>query len=257
MRRCWASSLGGCDTMSGEHVFSDALFSGRRCDCPMMTNGVKRIRRGKPTSNAEKANILCRHHNSTLSELDQLAGKIADFQACANDEHFEKTLYVEGELLERWLLKTLVNVAAAGWAGPRKWLPSREVVSAIFGHTPVPKGVGLYSVDGVDRNLRPQGGVSCTPILLNESEGPRLLGAYITVHGMPLFATLDTDLAATLESGAALGLSQQFSDDGLRHLYRPGAIIMSRRRGRPLIMGLSWNGLLHFADGTTAPLPAQ
>ncbi len=256
MGRCWANSLGGCDTMSGEHIFSDALFT-RPCSCPMVTDGVKRIRRGEPTPNAEKANILCRHHNSTLTELDQLAGKIANFQARANDEHFEDTLYVEGELLERWLLKTVVNVAAAGWAAPRKWHPSPEIVAAIFGHTPVPNGVGLFSVDGVDRNLRPQGGVSFTPILLNQSTGPQLLGAYVTVHGMPLFAALDTELVAALESSATPSLSRQFSDDGLRHIYRPGAIIMSRKRGRPAIIGLSWNGLLHFADGTTAPIPVQ
>ena len=154
----------------------------------MVTDGVKRIRLGEPTPNAEKANILCRHHNSTLSELDQLAGKIAAFQAQANDEHFQETLYVEGELLERWLLKTVVNAAAAGWAGPRKWLPSPEIVAAIFGlPAPIPNGIGLYSVDGVDRNLRPQGGVSFTPIHLNLSEGPQLLrGAYVTVHGIAL-----------------------------------------------------------------------
>jgi hypothetical protein len=223
----------------------------------MVTDGVKRIRHGEPTPNAEKANILCRHHNSMLSELDQLAGKIAAFQAQANEEDFQKTLYVEGEMLERWLLKTLVNAAAAGWAGPRKWLPSPEIVAAIFGHTPVPDGVGLYSVDGVDRNLRPQGGVSFTPILLNQSDGPQLLGAYVTVHGMPLFAALDTDLVSALESGASPSLSHRFSDDGLRHLYRPRAIIMTRKRGRPLIIGLSWDGLLHFADGTTSTLPFQ
>ena len=242
--------------MSGEHVFSDALFT-RPCSCAMVTDGVKRIRRGEPTPNAERANILCRHHNSTLTELDQLAGKIANFQARANDEHFQDTLYVEGELLERWLLKTVVNVAAAGWAGRRKWLPSPDIVAAIFGHTPVPDGVGLFSVDGVDRNLHPQVGVSFTPILLNDAEGPRLLGAYVTVHGMPLFAALDTALVATLESGATPSLSRQFSDDGLRHIYRPGAIIMSRKRGRPVIIGLSWNGLLYFANGTTSSLPVQ
>lgn len=99
--------------------------------------GVKRIRHGDPTPNAEKANILCRHHNSMLSELDQLAGKIAAFQAQANEE----------------------------------------------GLTQVPNGVGLYSVDGVDRNLRRQGGVSFTPILLSGFEGPQLLGEYITAVG--------------------------------------------------------------------------
>lgn len=255
MGRCWAGALGSCEAMSGEHVFSSTLFS-PGCSCPIVIEGVRRIRDGEPTHNAEKANILCRRHNSMLSPLDEVAGKIASFQAEANDENFDGSLYIEGELLERWLLKTVVNVAAAGWAGPRKWRPSPGIVSGIFGSAPIPNGLGLYSVDGVDPNHRPSGGASFTPIILNKPEDPQLGGAYITVHGMPLFAAFHTGLVRRLEAGEAPRLSQRFSEYGLRHLYHPGAIVMSRKRGRPVIMGVSWNGLLRFADGTTASFPA-
>lgn len=189
-----------------------------------------------------------------LSLLDEVAGKIALFQANANDENFNESLYVEGELLERWLLKTVVNNAAAGWMGTRKWRPERDVVSAIYGFSVVPNGIGLYSVDGIDSQHRPSGGVSVTPIFLNGQE-QLLAGAYITVHGMPLFAALDTGLAERLEAGEVPHLLQHFGTTGLRHLYHPGAIVMSRERGHPVVIGLSWRGLLRFADGTTAPFP--
>jgi hypothetical protein len=186
----------------------------------------------------------------------ETALKIASFQAQANDETFNGYLYLEGEIFERWLLKTVVNVAAAGWAGPRKWRPSPDVVSAIFEGTSIPHGAGFYSVDGVDPNHRPAGGVSFTPILFNKTTDPQLGGAYITVHGMPLFAAFNTDLAQRLEAGEVPRLLKQFSEDGLRHVYRPAALVMSRKRGRPVVIAFSWNGILRFEDGTTAPFPA-
>lgn len=255
MGRCWANSLGGCDAMSGEHVFSNSLFSAG-CSCPTVVEGVPRIRNGAPTRNAEKANILCRRHNSMLSPLDETVGKIASFQAQTSDESFEKSLYVEGELLERWLLKTVINSAAAGWAGQRKWRPSPEIVSAIFGMSSIPDGLGLYSVDGIDPKHRPSGGVSFIPLIMKKPGDPQLIGAYITIHGMPLLAAFHVALAQRLEAGEAPSLSKRFSEAGLRHLYHPGVIVISRKRGSPAVLGLSWNGLLRFADGTTAPFPA-
>jgi hypothetical protein len=252
--RCWAECLGECDAMSGEHVFSKALFS-PGCSCPRVIEGVRRIRDGAPTYNAEKANVLCRRHNSELAVLDEVAGRIASFQAAANDEAFEGALFVEGELFERWLLKSIINSASAGWIGQAKWRPAPEIVSAIFGQASVPDGLGLYSVDGVHPNHRPSGGVSATPIFLNLPSGRHLGGAYVTVHGMPLFASFVEGLTARLEGGAVPRLLRHFSESGLKHVYHPGAIVMSRKRGRPVHIGLSWKGVLRFQDGTTAQFP--
>lgn len=130
--RCWASSLGSCNQMSGEHVFSNSIFK-TNCSCSVMDQGVKRINNGDPTYNAEKSNILCRSHYSLLSPLDATIGKIARFQAEANNKNFQGTLVLEGELLERWLIKTLINSAAAGWASSDKQYPSDSLVNAVFG----------------------------------------------------------------------------------------------------------------------------
>ncbi|WP_161866514.1 hypothetical protein [Pseudomonas yangonensis] len=254
--RCWANSLGGCDTMSGEHVVSNAIFKAG-CSCPIIIEGVKRIRDGAPTRGAEKSNILCRNHNSILSPLDETIGRITRFQAEANDKNFNGSLIVQGELLERWLLKTVINSAAAGWAAPVKWQPSPSIARAIFGLEPIPEKLGLYSVDGVDPSHRPTGGVTFTPIHMGTSLGKILVGAYVTVHGMPLFASLKTELPEILEAGNIPDLTNRFSPNGLKHLYHPGAIVMSRKEGDPVFIGLSWNGLLRYADGTTAPYPYE
>lgn len=240
--------------MSGEHIFSNAIFKAG-CSCPIVIEGVRRVRGGEPTHGAEKSNILCRHHNSLLSPLDATAGQIAKFQAAANDESFNGSINIEGELFERWLLKTVTNVAAAGWTGPKKWRPSAEIVQAIYGYTKVPERLGLYSVDGVDPNHRPSGGTTFTPLHMSTPQGMMLAGAYVTIHGMPLLAAFHTQLAQSLEAGALPGMLTHFSSEGLRHLHHPGAIVMSRKRGNPVIIGLSWNGLLRYADGTTAVFP--
>lgn len=256
MRKCWAQVLGKCDGMSGEHIISNALFKAG-CGCPPVIKGVKRIKDGEPTYGAEKANILCQHHNSMLSPLDATVGKLSKFQAQANDENFEENLYLEGELLERWLLKTAINSAAAGWLGPQKLLPSEEIVRAVFGLEAIPDKLGLYSVEGICPNHQPRGGASFRPINIKTPEGLIFGGAYVSVNGMPLFVSFNTELARTLELSDNPEITNYFSESGLKHLYHPGALFMDRKRGIRLHIGLSWNGVLTFEDGSTAPFPQE
>ncbi len=254
--KCWASELGGCDSMSGEHIISNAVFR-HGCSCPLMVKGVSRIRMGEPTYGAEKSNILCRQHNSMLSPLDSTVGKLAKFQSDASDESFNDTLYLEGELLERWLLKTVVNSGVAGWTGLTKFRPSADVVKAIFGITPLPERIGLYSVEGVDPNHRPSGSVSFVPIHLSINREVLLAGAYVSVHGRTFLGAFHDELASILDDGAIPDLMNRFSSKGLKHIFRPGCLSMERERGEAVYVGLSWNGFLRFSDGTKAPFPPK
>lgn len=150
--------------MSGEHVISSAVFSAG-CDCPVLIEGVRRIRDGSPTHNAEKANILCRRHNSMLSPLDASIGRVAKFQAASQDPAFTDRLYLDGHLLERWLFKSQVNFTAAGRLGPQKLKPAPDLVAAVFGRAEFPPGIGLYTVDGIEPGHRASGGVTVMPML--------------------------------------------------------------------------------------------
>lgn len=245
-KRCWANSLGGCGAMSGEHVISNAVFAAG-CGCPLVTEGVKRINGGAPTRGADKANILCREHNSQLSPLDEVAGKVATFVHHGDNPAFTDNLLIEGELLERWALKTAINYVAAGWSERRKWLPSPQLVSCIFGQEQVPEGCGLYSVDGLYRpESMPGQGVSVQTIKEIHPTGPVLAGAYITIHGMPLFVSLHSTIVRNLESRTSSNLFTKFDPSGLKHLYRPGSIIMSRREGPEIYIGMSWGGKFRY-----------
>lgn len=239
--------------MSGEHVISSAVFS-PGCGCPVVIEGVRRIRDGLPTANAEKSNILCRRHNSMLSPLDACVGKLSKFEADSSDPAFNDRLYLDGHLLERWLFKSLVNFAAAGWLGREKLKPAPEVVAAIFGQAPFPSDVGLYSVDGIDPGHRASGGVSVMPLYRILPEGASLAGAYFAVHGMALLASLDDRLASEIDAGLVPSVYGHFTPGSSRHLYRPGAIVIDRKEGPALVVAMAWEGSFRFADGTSMTL---
>lgn len=249
MLRCWASSLGNCDGMSGEHVVSNVIFKSL-CSCPVYIDGVKRIRNGLPTANAEKANILCRNHNSTLSPLDSVIGEIAIFLAKGNDERFEETLYIEGEKLERWAFKTLVNFMAAGWLSDKKYKPSKNIVEIIYGLKSPSKYIGIYSVDGIDPHFKPNGGVTVIPVYIDCYNDSIVGGAYISVHGLTFFVCINEYLGLTFSKGSYKILKTAFKNK--QHLYRPRAITVDRKRGKKLVIGIAWGDVLTYQDGSNA-----
>jgi hypothetical protein len=252
-RTCWASCLGGCDSISAEHIVSGAVFKAG-CGCPMVVEGVERIRGGAPTRGGEVANILCRKHNSLLSPLDELAGKVSKYLHDSNDPEVKTPLLVEGELFERWVLKTTINCMVAGWLG-HKALPSAEKVEAVFGRAAMPKGIALYSVDGIrkGRGGVVSAGVAFRPIWEPLLFSRRLAGMYVSMHGMPLFISFSADVAERLESSQEQHFATS-SDQRVRHLRHPGAIVSYRKEGGNTYVGMSWDGLFHYEDGSTAPV---
>ena len=118
---CWAASLGDCDDkITREHVISQCLFKGDEITVqgfPWCLNEPKTI----GLSNLV-AKILCRKHNNNLSDLDAAALRAFDVlreSIRMNDvrgklkqrfwriKHFK----IDGPLLERWFLKTLINLS--------------------------------------------------------------------------------------------------------------------------------------------------
>ncbi|MGH3711185.1 MAG: hypothetical protein ACRDRQ_24455 [Pseudonocardiaceae bacterium] len=228
--------------MSGEHVISNAVFAAG-CGCPVVVEGVKRIQGGAPTRGAEKANILCSKHNSLLAPLDSTAGEVSAFLHNSSQPEFKDNLFIEGELLERWVLKTVINFAVSGWAHRRKWRPEADIVEAIFGLAPIPEGCGLYSVDGIRwAGNRPGPGVTAEAITELRPDGPALLGGYVSLHGMPLFGSFHYRITERLEASKELAIHGKFGPGGLRHLYHPGAIVSERKKGGMVYIALSWGG---------------
>ena len=131
-RKCWAAPIGGCSKkLSREHIVSEGLWSGDEIavkGLPWCKTESKFIRREEYT-----ANILCTTHNNDLSLVDQ-AG-IAAFDVFRKTFAYNRERMnlaasgqwsgpfdlirhaVDGVLLERWFLKTLINKEVVGTQG--------------------------------------------------------------------------------------------------------------------------------------------
>ena len=124
MAECWASGLGSCsDKISREHIVSESLF----------TNDIVRVEGFSWCKDKEKeiglrsltAKILCKKHNAALSPVD--IGGASAFEAFRNmtkignvrkkvqPQIWDVIQYsIDGILLERWFLKTLINISFGG-----------------------------------------------------------------------------------------------------------------------------------------------
>jgi hypothetical protein len=124
MRTCWAACLGDCaDGSSGEHVITGGVFTVDAvkvrglswCPDDFKTAGLASFVK----------NVLCKAHNSRLSEADNAAISLRN-AICDSASLSEKRKLLEpqgwqvqrfpinGFALERWCLKTLINIAFGG-----------------------------------------------------------------------------------------------------------------------------------------------
>lgn len=146
------------DEMSGEHLISKNLFPGSVsirgfpwCAEQFKTVGI----------NSLTANILCRKHNSDLSELDAAAGnvwralrevfdlqedlRIAEAVTKTRPKIERRRYRLDGTRLERWCFKTTINMVASGNVRgfPADWEPRRELAEYVFGRSALPDGCGV------------------------------------------------------------------------------------------------------------------
>lgn len=186
MVSCWAAALGECSaTQSGEHLVSAGLFKSTHVEVQGFAwckNEKKRI-----GLNSLVANVLCTKHNSALSEVDQ-AGADA-FDVFRKVQYWQNALQrlppraqpvkryrVSGPLLERWFMKTLVNLALAAPSSLRWELgdsplsaPPEEVLRACYGLGPLTPYLGLYVAAAVGHEGPSDDSVSFAPLIRYET----------------------------------------------------------------------------------------
>jgi hypothetical protein len=158
MRNCWAALAGGCsDKITKEHTVTAALFA---TDEVMVQgfdwclNEPKKV--GLP--NIAKRN-LCSIHNSQLSDIDDAAINLArafkqvsaPLSATNHDDPTVPTASIDGRKLERWALKTLINIGTQskhpiGRNANKPGTPSPLLVKIVFGARSFPPRTGIYSV---------------------------------------------------------------------------------------------------------------
>lgn len=179
-RGCWAASLGDCDGgLSGEHTVSKCLFPKgpvtvrgfHWCEEPI-TVGISSLTR----------NILCRKHNSDLSEVDAYSKTALDTllasiqlgstrNRLAQSHWTLKRFEVDGKLFERWFLKTLINVTFDGEYGIGRnavaGMPSDELVRIAFGKQEFEGYAGLHAMSHKGEQISFQEGVTIITMLEN------------------------------------------------------------------------------------------
>ena len=162
MRSCWAAGLGRCQGgITSEHLFSKGLFSGRRVQ---VQGSLWKSAKPKLIGvNCLTANILCSHHNNSLSRVDDEG--ILAFRAIRRFEEIlsgrQSPLHasdlqhdVDGTILERWFIKTAINLFVVSGEN-RYWFdgtaatrPPLGVVEAAFGLKKLQRPQGLYNWAG-------------------------------------------------------------------------------------------------------------
>lgn len=162
--KCYAKKTNDCSTtISGEHYISESVLELFKTKETVKITGVKWIPQETfkiVGINSLTANILCTKHNSDLSQCDSAAlslfKSIKDFDADFNSatpkaDHVQ----IDGELLEQWMLKTVVGLIAS------KQTVSNGVVDSVilkdiyidilFNGAPWPEQWGLYFKPPTDK----------------------------------------------------------------------------------------------------------
>lgn len=199
MRTCWAASLGSCSgKITGEHVISKGLFDGPTVQVTAPWTA------GQPRSIGLKkglrSNILCEHHNNTFSHHVDIEGinafkairQIDRYLASTARQRHARTVHheIDSLLLERWFIKTAVNIFVSSTRGKRKWYtgadafdPPSEIVNAAFGHAALQHPKGLYNWAGfeIGETLHVADQVGFVPYYRDLD---RFVGAHFTFQGL-------------------------------------------------------------------------
>ncbi len=199
---CWANCLGDCkEGMSQEHIVSECLFDGeiRVKGLPWCKDKEKAMRIETLT-----APILCRHHNQALSDVDTASKRTLDtlkeaielWEARKNIRTRRWTVkYFATDMLklERWCLKTLININLSGKPGipvdteGKSTKPTDELVKIVFGIRRFTPPMGLYRIAVAGETLSiGDGHIHVTTKSLND----RLGAAEFRLWGLPFFLNL-------------------------------------------------------------------
>jgi hypothetical protein len=188
--------------MSQEHLVSECLFEGeiKVKGLPWCNDKLKSMRIETLT-----APFLCRHHNQTLSEVDTAARQTLDTlkEACAlwnarKDIRARswtvKYFTTDMLLLERWCLKTLININLSGKPGlpvdaeGKSNRPTDELVRIVFGLERFTPPMGLHRI-AVKGETLPDVGDGHIHVTTKGRNG-RLGGAGFKLWGLPFFLSL-------------------------------------------------------------------
>jgi hypothetical protein len=193
---CWASPLGHCsDKISREHWVSRSFFTAPS----VSVKGMPWCKLEEKTIGIDSAvaRVLCQHHNSMLSPLDTEAGKFTQVLR-AHQRLYEqrsrtgvadgyRRFAINAKLLERWMLKTIINVHIDGklviGQGPGiQGQPTLALVKAAFGIDSPGGGFGMYVASHINMAINFAETLAIAPLIL--AGGNEIHGALLNVYGL-------------------------------------------------------------------------
>lgn len=238
---CWAFSLGNCSGGSSrEHYISDGILDGRTvnafglewCKDKPKTIGIA----------SATARILCKTHNEALSPFDAEAAKLSRFLTANvwDDPLKADTIILSGPLLEKWALKTCLNLGFIGALDPEthvRIVPDEPLVRAVFSPELPPEGMGLYFIHGKLSNEAYEIGLSWKAVR-NRTSGDRVVGMTFVFNGFRFVVSLVPLRAEPLlmKMGVVDGLD--FSQAKID--YRPKNIRMRSPSAGEKIIHFAW-----------------
>ncbi len=202
---CWAEKLGGCaDKKSREHIISAGIFPEGTIyvkGFPWCRDELKEIGVSSFTKK-----VLCEWHNNTLTHVDQ-AGIGAmnvlrqEVQISTAREKMKprrwtvEKFQIDGRGLERWFLKTLINVATdgiykIGRDSAEIGKPSERLVKIAFGKETFKAKAGLYSLGHVGQSLKLREGVLLNPLIDTAKD---IVGVLFHFHGYRFLLYLEEE----------------------------------------------------------------
>lgn len=182
---CWAACLGRCsEEHSREHIVTESTLRGPQLNIrgfPFLHGSTITLHKRQ-----FKSNILCKTHNNALSRVDE-AGTVA-FDALGDpaSPSPRRRNKINGTLVERWLLKTLVNMEVVADFNVR---PPLDIVEIAFGKRTFPPNAGLFFLgQSFDPELGDQR-VSYTR-LVEDGTDNKIVGGRFNFRSFELLLTL-------------------------------------------------------------------
>jgi hypothetical protein len=141
--KCYAAALGNCNGISREHYYSEAILSQF---FPQLQ--IEGFTFNSASHKSLCSKILCQTHNSSLAPLDSEA--LHFFSLLRNislNKEIIASHQINGKLLERWFLKTLLGLLAAKQIKIDMELSChKKLINILYGNQPWDESTGLHFV---------------------------------------------------------------------------------------------------------------
>lgn len=223
---CWANELGNCsEKMSLEHYVSRGVFS----DLKIKVQGFSWCLSEPKTISLAKlgTKILCTKHNNELGEVVDAEG-IKLFKFIKDNSESERILELNGYDLERWLLKTAINLTTnsnenlgIGMIYPGNSKVCTYLQHVVFGLTKLEYEMGLYVLPNeMNTSNQNQDFLTIEPIFKDNEIG----AVYFNIQGMGFVLALFP--GQPLPSLKSMGIIENIFSDHLevKPIYRPSAL---------------------------------